>query len=351
MKIIFFVCLLITVNDINGSAFSFTSAFGTLHDPKLPSKCYGNDLSESLKSGVNDIVIVQQSDDSFKSTPFQARVGKLSNWKTLFKSREGKQAKLYVNNIRALGDVNLLLSDSGAVFIHRPRSMASCSFTSEEMQNMALDRESNDGLVVVEDLDIELKFKIYVFNQRDRLVVTDIDGTITTSDVGGFLGGSIGVGVEQPRVVEFFNKVNYNGYKVLYLTARPMAFDGLTREYLFETLQDVDGNPPDFIRYSLPIGPLFMSPISAEKAISANAEVMKLSTLTSIIDLFDSKEESINGAYGNKNSDTESYLKSGIQGENVYLVNNQGKIVNVATGNITSYRLQSKMVNEYYPKL
>ena len=94
-----------------------------------------------------------------------------------------------------------------------------------------------------------------------------------------------------------------------------------------------------------------MSPISAEKAISANAEVMKLSTLNSIINLFDLKEDAIDGAYGNKNSDTESYLKSGIQGENIYLVNNQGKIVNVVTGNITSYRLQSKMVNEYYPKL
>ena len=351
MKTIFLICLLINVNDVKGSAFSFSTAFGTLHDPHLPSKCYGGDLSESLKSGVNDIVIVKQSDDAFKSTPFQARVGKLSNWKTLFKSREGKLAKLYVNNIRALPDVNLVLSDSGSVFIHRPRSIASCLFTNDEMQNMALDGERNDGLLVVADLNIELKFQIFVFNQNDRLVVTDIDGTITTSDVGGFLGGSIGVGVEQPRVVEFFDKVDFNGYKVLYLTARPMAFDGLTREYLFETLQDVDGNPPDFFRYSLPKGPLFMSPISAEKAISADAEIMKLSTLTSIINLFDLKEGVIYGAYGNKNSDTESYLKSGIKGDNVYLINEQSNIVNVATGNITSYKVQSQMINEYYPKL
>ena len=102
MKTIFLLFLFIKVNGINGSAFTLSSAFGTLHDPKLPNLCYGGDLSESLKSGINDIVIVRQSDGSLKSTPLQARVGKLSNWKTVFKSREGKLAKIYVNNVRAL---------------------------------------------------------------------------------------------------------------------------------------------------------------------------------------------------------------------------------------------------------
>ena len=40
---------------------------------------------------------------------------------------------------------------------------------------MVLDLEINDGLLVVEDLDIELKFKIHVYDQNDKLVVTDID--------------------------------------------------------------------------------------------------------------------------------------------------------------------------------
>ena len=71
-------------------AFTLSSIFGSTDDPQLPAKCYGHDLSESLKSGINDIVVVKQSNGTLKSTPFQARVGKLTNMKTLFKSRKGK---------------------------------------------------------------------------------------------------------------------------------------------------------------------------------------------------------------------------------------------------------------------
>ena len=333
--------------EITGSAFTLSSVLGTLHDPKLPSKCYGGDLSESLKSGVNDVIVVRQSDGTLKSTPLQARVGKLSGWRTLFKSREGKKAKLYVNNIRSLSEQNLILSDSGSVFIHQWRSVARCSFTNDEIQTMALNEGINEALLVVEDLDIELTFKIHLLSQDNRLVITDIDGTITSSDVSGFIGGSIGVDVTHSGVVEFFDKVSSNGYIVVYLTARPMLFDSVTREYVFNTLQNIDS--PTFVSYSMPRGPLFLSPISAEAALTADAEVMKLSTLKSILDLFNLKQDVVAGAYGNKNSDTEAYLNSGIRGGRIFLINEDSQILNVETGNNSSYKLQALQIDKYYP--
>jgi len=60
----------------------------------------------------------------------------------------------------------------------------------------------------VDGLDIELSFKIHIIYQNDRLVITDIDGTITKSDIGGFIGGSIlGREVAHPGVVDFFDRV------------------------------------------------------------------------------------------------------------------------------------------------
>jgi len=130
------VYLLISCNEISGTAFTLTSVLGSTNDPNLPDRCYGGDLSESLKSGANDVVIVPQTDGTLKSTPLQVRVGKLSNWRTLFKSRKGKVAKLYINNVRALSESRLILSDSGSVFIKRSRSYPSCSFTNEELQSI-----------------------------------------------------------------------------------------------------------------------------------------------------------------------------------------------------------------------
>ena len=94
----------------------------------------------------------------------------------------------------------------------------------------------NKALLVVDDLHIEMTFNIYLYSQYQKLVISDIDGTITTEDLKGFVGPIVGVDVHHSRVVEFFHAVSSNGYIVIYLTARPMAFDGKTREYLFNYL-------------------------------------------------------------------------------------------------------------------
>ena len=68
------------------------------------------------------------------------------------------------------------------------------------------------------------------------------------------------------------------------------------------------------------------------------------------LDLFDIKHDVVVGAYGNKNTDTEAYLKSGIRGERVFLINENSKLINVATGNMSSYQLQAEAIDQFYPK-
>ena len=64
--------------------------------------------------------------------------------------------------------------------------------------------------------------------------MTDVDGTITTSDVTGFVLPQLGVDSHHKNVVEFLQKVGKNGHVIVYLSARPMSFGGTTRTYLFE---------------------------------------------------------------------------------------------------------------------
>ena len=70
--------------------------------------------------------------------------------------------------------------------------------------------------------------------QRHRMVLTDIDGTITTSDVTGFVLPQLGIESHHRDVVEFLDRVSRNGHAVVYLSARPMSLGKTTRGYLFE---------------------------------------------------------------------------------------------------------------------
>ena len=136
-----------------------------------------------------------------------------------------------------------------------------------------------------------------------RLIFTDIDGTITKSDVKGFVHGSLenylpsvkGLRfkseVHHEGVIEFFHKASDNGYTIIYLTARPIDFDSQTRKYLFHSLQDRDGG------YSLPESALFsgakvnVEECGVNERVSYNPSIVKSSTIQTIIDLFDLREK------------------------------------------------------------
>ena len=64
--------------------------------------------------------------------------------------------------------------------------------------------------------------------------MTDIDGTITESDIKGHVFPVFGFSAHHDHVVEMFHKIGDNGYNIVYLTARSIASDIDTREYLFE---------------------------------------------------------------------------------------------------------------------
>ena len=75
MKIVWYIFIVINLLNtfvlVNGK---LNSIFEATNDPRLPEQCYGSDLSNSLKTGVNDVVIVRQSDGSLKSTRFQFQI-------------------------------------------------------------------------------------------------------------------------------------------------------------------------------------------------------------------------------------------------------------------------------------
>ena len=188
---------------------------------------------------------------------------------------------------------------------------------------------------------------MFYYDQTSRFVLTDIDGTITESDIKGHVFPVFGFSAHHDHVVEMFHKIGDNGYNVVYLTARSIASDMYTREYLFEDLQDQNG-------YSLPKGPVFLSPKTFAKALVdalSNPSPVKTATTKAFLDLFDIKENVVLGAYGNKNSDTQAYMDAGVSTNIIYLINTDSVIKRVSDNKRTSYFEHATKVNQKYPKI
>lgn len=97
----------------------------------------------------------------------------------------------------------------------------------------------------------EVTSSIYLWSTDQKIVVSDVDGTITKSDVLGQLLPRMGRDWSHSGVVELFHELVGMGYNLMYLTSRPIGQAGSTRAYLKGLVQGELG---------LPQGPLLMSP-------------------------------------------------------------------------------------------
>ena len=126
------------------------------------------------------------------------------------------------------------------------------------------------------------KCHVYLWNFDDKIIISDIDGTITKSDVLGHILPRIGRDWAQSGVANLFTKIKDNGYKMLYLSARAIGQAENTREYLKSVRQG---------ELCLPDGPLLLSPTSLLSAfhrevIEKKPEEFKISCLKDIRALF-----------------------------------------------------------------
>lgn len=128
--------------------------------------------------------------------------------------------------------------------------------SSEQIENLNLVEGRNEVVFSVTTAyqgTTRCKCHIYLWRHDDKIIVSDIDGTITKSDILGHILPVIGKDWAQSGVANLFDKIKENGYKLLYLSARAIGQARLTREYLKSVRQ---GN------ICLPDGPLLLSPTS-----------------------------------------------------------------------------------------
>ena len=142
--------------------------------------------------------------------------------------------KVFINGRQMRTTSPLVIRDAGKACFTRLESRF--EFLDNELQTVNLTKNGipNEGQFVVDSLSITIPFNLFYYDQDSRFVLTDIDGTITETDIKGHVFPMFGVNAHHDHVVEMFDKVGDNGYNIVYLTARSISQDGNTREYLFE---------------------------------------------------------------------------------------------------------------------
>ena len=170
--------------------------------------------------------------------------------------------------------------------------------TSEQLASLNLEKGGNEV-----EFSVTTQFQgttrarcfIYLWHHTDKVVISDIDGTITKSDVLGHFLPMVGRDWAQSGVADLFSKIRANGYHIMYLSARAIGQASMTKEYLESVRQG---------EVYLPEGPVFLNPDSLihalkREVIDKNPEEFKIRCLKDIQNLFEGKNPFFAG-YGNK---------------------------------------------------
>uniref|UniRef100_A0A3P8NBT9 phosphatidate phosphatase n=1 Tax=Astatotilapia calliptera TaxID=8154 RepID=A0A3P8NBT9_ASTCA len=187
---------------------------------------------------------------------------------------------------------------------------------------------------------------IYLWNWDDKVIISDIDGTITKSDVFGQILPQLGKDWTHQGIAKLYHSVHENGYKFLYCSARAIGMADMTRGYLHWV------NDRGTL---LPQGPLLLSPSSLFSAfhreiIEKKPEKFKIECLTDIKNLFFPNTHPFYAAFGNRESDVFAYKKVGVPACRIFTVNPKGELIlEQAKGNKTSYSRLSELVEHVFP--
>ncbi|KAL5249328.1 hypothetical protein ACHWQZ_G018254 [Mnemiopsis leidyi] len=209
--------------------------------------------------------------------------------------------------------------------VRGPRYIKTVRLSSEELASLEL----HDGANVM-TFSVTTSYQgttkcscsVYLWDYTDKVIISDIDGTITRSDVFGHVFSWVGKDWTQNNIAELFSALHSNGYKFLYLSSRAIGQASMTKNFLKSIKQNGVG---------IPEGPMLLSPDSLLRAFKVELvlkrpDIFKIKCLSDIKGLFGKDSSPFYAGFGNKTTDSKSYEAVGIPRHRIYRINHRGEI-------------------------
>ncbi|KAL3839587.1 hypothetical protein ACJIZ3_024178 [Penstemon smallii] len=186
---------------------------------------------------------------------------------------------------------------------------------------------------------------IYLWKWNTRIVISDVDGTITKSDVLGQFMPLVGKDWTHSGIARLFSAIKENGYQLLFLSARAIVQAYLTKSFLFNLKQDGK---------SLPNGPVVISPDGLfpslyREVIRRAPHEFKIACLEDIKALFPPDYNPFYAGFGNRDTDELSYRKIGIPKGKIFIINPKGEVAINHRIDVKSYTSLHTLVNDMFP--
>jgi phosphatidate phosphatase LPIN len=175
-----------------------------------------------------DIIVINNK-GVLKTSPFHIR---FSMFKTL--NPVNSEIKVYVNENYI--PIQVKLTKEGDIYF--PNSDSNDKFTPSAETIKLFNLNSGKNKIEFELFTTffyssnTMSASIYLWDSSNKIVISDIDGTITRSDVLGVILPTIGIDWTQKNIVKLYRDIERNGYKIIYLTSRAIGESLLTRNYL-----------------------------------------------------------------------------------------------------------------------
>lgn len=187
----------------------------------------------------------------------------------------------------------------------------------------------------------------YKYRPQFRVVVSDIDGTITRSDVLGHLMPMANQDWNHRGIAELYTHLAERGYIMIYLSARNIGTADKTVSYLQSVKEK---------NYRMPDGPIITSPSTLYEALKReiiikNPEVFKVHVLRNLKNLFGNGDYNpIFAGFGNKDSDAISYRVISIPRHYIFTIAPAGDIYMIKSKKTYSYRRINRLIDDLFPK-
>ncbi len=328
-------------------------------------------------SGSMDILVIESPNGIYKSSAFHVRFGSLK----VIKAKE-QDIEIFVNSKKT--EVTMKLSSSGDAYFQFDESDTQVlnqqnlydkeikndlkekdellkndinlfkkkykSFfpSSNQIKQLNLKPERNEICFVCRTSSSgiqTLKSSIYLWSFNSKIVISDVDGTITRSDVLGQVLPMLGRDWTHEGVTELFTKIINQGYKIIYLTSRAIGQSTMTKNYLDSLIQE---------KKSLPAGPLIMSPDGLftslkREVIERKPHLLKIPVLSELKNLFPQNVAPFYAGFGNRETDGVAYRYVNIPLNNIFIIDTSSKVLRLGETKKGSYKLIADKIDEIFP--
>jgi len=209
--------------------------------------------------------------------------------------------------------------------------------TSQQLSLMKLKDGVNEIKFITSVTKETATAKLFLWTDDMKVIVSDIDGTITKTDMRGLFYYKFGYDWTHECVVDLFKSLSQSGYQFIYLTARSVKVQGATRAYLEKI-----GVPP---------APILCAPHNLFACVSTEfwktTAEGKLMHLRDLRDLFPGNHNPFVAGFGNKVHDLAAYKEIKIPDERIYIINKLSEIT--VNGEKTKYDLLLKIIDSVFP--